>query len=49
MSLASGLPTPIRKLLAEAELVLEAPFARRIFTNRDSYVVCLDNPFDEVA
>ena len=35
MSLASGLPTPIRKLLAEAELVLEAPFARRIFTNRD--------------
>ena len=35
MSLASGLPTPIRKLLADAELVLEAPYARRIFTNRD--------------
>ena len=35
MSLASGLPTPIRKLLSEAELVLEAPYTRRIFTNRD--------------
>ncbi len=35
MSLASGLPTPIRRLLADAELVLEAPYTRRIFTNRD--------------
>lgn len=35
MSFASGLPTPIRKLLADAELVLEAPYTRRIFTNRD--------------
>ena len=35
MSLASGLPTPIRKLISEAELVLEAPYTRRIFTNRD--------------
>src|SRR5688572_4500359 len=35
MSIASGLPSPIRRVLQEAELVLEAPFARRIFTNRD--------------
>ena len=35
MSLSAGLPPPIRKLLADAELVLEAPYTRRIFTNRD--------------
>jgi 5'-nucleotidase len=35
MSLVSGLPSPIRRYLHEGELVLEAPFTRRIFTNRD--------------
>ncbi len=35
MSLVTGLPTPIRRVLHEGELVLEAPFHRRIFTNRD--------------
>jgi 5'-nucleotidase len=35
MSAESALPTPIRKLLSEAELVLEAPYTRRVFTNRD--------------
>lgn len=35
MSIASGLPSPIRRVLQDGELVLEAPFSRRIFTNRD--------------
>ncbi len=35
MSLASGLPSPIRRLLAEVEQELEPPLTRRIFTNRD--------------
>ena len=35
MSIASGLPSPIRRVLQEGELVLEAPYTRRIFTNRD--------------
>ena len=35
MSVESALPLPIRKLLSEAELVLEAPYTRRVFTNRD--------------
>jgi len=42
MSSETGLPTPIRKLLHDAELVLEAPHTRRIYTNRDL-------PFDRVT
>ena len=35
MAIHAGLPYPIRKLLLEADLELEAPFTARIFTNRD--------------
>lgn len=35
MSLVTGLPSPIRQHLREGEHLLEAPYSRRIFTNRD--------------
>jgi len=35
MAIDAGLPHPIRKLLFDADLEVEAPFTSRIFTNRD--------------